>query len=224
MTDGPQSTAPNFDLLARAYRWMEYASFGPFLQRCRCHYLPACRSTRRVLVLGDGDGRFTQELLLANSAVHVDAVDASANMLQALQQRAKKVGAAGRVHVILADIRTLMPELDQYDLIFSNFFLDCLTTKELDELVQRLSSNLTPQSRWLIAEFAIPDHGLCRSLARGLVRSLYFAFRLLTGLRVQQLPDYAQIFTQNGFCKQYGHNFLGGILVCELWQSPQRTS
>ena len=44
----------NFDRLARPYRWLEYATFGRTLERCRFHFLPALTSARRALVLGDG--------------------------------------------------------------------------------------------------------------------------------------------------------------------------
>lgn len=224
MTVNSPKSAPDFDPLAKAYRWMEYASFGSFLQRCRCHYLTECRYVQRALVLGDGDGRFTQQLLRENPTVRVDAVDASAKMLQALIRRSQAMNASTRVKAIHADIRLWSPDSIKYELVVTNFFLDCLTPPELDELIQRLASNITPETRWLVSEFAIPEKGLRRPLAHGLIRSLYFAFRLLTGLRVQKLPNHEQVFMRNGFQKLRSSHFLGGLLVSELWQAPQRAS
>ncbi len=69
-------TSPsNFDRIARPYRWLEYLSFGPMLERCRFYRIPQLTAARRALVLGDGDGRFLARLLTCNPEVQVDAVD-----------------------------------------------------------------------------------------------------------------------------------------------------
>ena len=64
---------PDFDRLARLYRWMEYLTFGPWLQRCRSAFLGGIANSRRALVLGDGDGRFTARLLADCPAIRIDA-------------------------------------------------------------------------------------------------------------------------------------------------------
>lgn len=211
---------PNFDWIAKPYRWLEYGSFGPLLERCRYYFLSDCTQARRALVLGDGDGRFTEQLLLANPAIQVDAVDASAAMLRELQQRSRSIGAGQRVRIIQADIRTWSPEPRGYDMVVSHFFLDCLLPLELEELVERVSASLAPQALWLISDFSIPEGGWRRPLARVLVRFLYFAFRVLTKLEVRQLPDYSHILAQRGFLRLRQKTFLGGLLITDLWQVP----
>ena len=79
----------NFDPLARPYRWLEYATFGRALERCRFHFLPALTGARRALVLGDGDGRFLARLLRANPELEADVVDCSPAMLRLLQRTAQ---------------------------------------------------------------------------------------------------------------------------------------
>ena len=58
--------APNFNGVAHFYRWMELVTFGPWLQRCRCAFLGELAGCRRAAVLGDGDGRFSAQLLRVN--------------------------------------------------------------------------------------------------------------------------------------------------------------
>ena len=217
--------APNFDPLAKAYRWLEYASFGRLLERCRFRFLPACATARRALVLGDGDGRFTKRLLQSNPSVEVDAVDASARMLQELQERvvAANSGAALRMRTVQADIRAYTPERRGYDLVVSHFFLDCLTQPEIAAFADRLQASLTPDACWLVSDFAIPERGWQRIAARMLVRLLYFAFFLLTRLRVRQLPNYARVLHEGGFARIQQKKILGGILITELWQRQQVT-
>src|ERR1700679_3274982 len=196
-------TAPNFDRLAGAYRWMEGLSFGPLLQRCRCAFLGELRTVRRALVLGDGDGRFTEALLRVNFEVRVDAVDASSAMLRALVERAGADG--GRVRAIVADIRSWRPENgDVYDLVVSHFFLDCLTAEEVEALAGsvRLSlvrRGLTEGAQWVVSDFAVPEGWAGRLAGRLLVGFLYRAFGVLTGLRIRRLPDHAAALKSAGF-------------------------
>ncbi|HUZ05651.1 MAG TPA: class I SAM-dependent methyltransferase [Acidobacteriaceae bacterium] len=215
---------PNFDRLAKPYRWLEYASFGHVLERCRYHFLSACATVQRALILGDGDGRFTQRLLQTNSFVDIDAIDSSAQMLQALHQRASAVSAATaqRVQTVQADIRKFTPELRDYDLVVSHFFLDCLTCDEIHALIERIQPSLAPNARWLISDFSIPAQGWIRLPARLLVRFLYIVFDWLTQLHIQKLPPYAEVLTQHGFICLEQKTLLRGLLTTELWQAPPR--
>lgn len=214
------TNTPNFDSLARAYRWMEYCSFGPMLERCRFHFLSRCAQARHALVLGDGDGRFTARLMAANPAVQVDAVDASAAMLAVLQGRAQSCcpDADTRLHTIQADLRGFTPTDKDYDLVVSHFFLDCLTDDDVSALVERLLPALTEDAIWVVSEFSIPKKGLRRAAARLAVRSLYFVFFVLARLRVDRIPDYAKAFRDRGFHRREDAEYLGGILAAELWK------
>jgi hypothetical protein len=72
---------PNFDRIARPYRWLEYFTLGPLLVRTRNHHLQRLAhfqpALNRALILGDGDGRFTARLLAACPELQADAVDLS---------------------------------------------------------------------------------------------------------------------------------------------------
>lgn len=220
-------TAPaNFDRLAKAYRWMEYATFGRMLERCRFYYLPNCATAHRALILGDGDGRFAQRLLQINPRVEVDAVDASERMLKELHQRAVAAnsGAILRLRTVQADIRTFSPEKRGYDLLVSHFFLDCLTENDIAALAARLGGSTGANARWVISDFAIPSQGWLRLPARCLIRALYFAFFLLTHLRVRALPDYARVLQSNGYVRLEQKRLMGGLLVTEIWQAGPNTS
>ncbi len=209
---------PNFDRLAHLYRWMEVFSFGPWLQRCRCAFLGELSACRRAIVLGDGDGRFCGELLRANRSMEVDAVDVSAAMLRALLRRAGP--NARRVRVHCADARAWQPVNPPYDAIVTHFFLDCLSEDEVRALAARLQSALPPAGIWALSEFAIPEGGFGRWVARPVVWLLYRAFGLLTGLAVRELPHHAAILRAAGFTLRTRRTFLRGLLVAELWAAP----
>ena len=61
--------------------------------------------------------------------------------------------------------------------------------------------------------------------AGAIVRLLYLAFRILTGLRTTQLPDHATALTAAGFTMAAEHRSLAGLLATELWlYSPAASS
>ncbi len=207
---------PNFDRLARLYRWMEWLSFGPWLARCRRAFLHRATDRCCALILGDGDGRFTASLLRLNSHIEVDAVDASPAMLRELLRRAGHHRPRVRTHH--ADARQWAPHGDRrYDLVATHFFLDCLTTGEIRRLATTVKPALDPKANWLISEFAVPEGRFGALFARPLVAGLYRAFALLTGLRVRRLPDHHAAMRDAGFIPAGQRTFLHGLLVAEIW-------
>jgi hypothetical protein len=207
----------NFDFIARPYRWLEYLTLGPTLQRCRTHFILVLLDRKNALVLGDGDGRFLAQLLSANTALHADAVDTSAAMIHLLKTRCETATptASSRLETHHTDALTFN-STRSYDLVVTHFFLDCLTQSELEALIVRLAPHLQPEALWLISDFQIPA-GALRPFAKLYVRSLYLAFRLLTGLRTTRLPDHASALAGR-FTRIAQHRSFAGLLTTELWQ------
>lgn len=211
-----KTEAADFSRLARVYRWLEWFSFGPALWRCRCAYLDAMNDRHRALIIGDGDGRFTARLLQANSRITIEAVDASEAMLRQLLRRA--AANVARLHTTTADIREPISFGQRFDLVVTHFFLDCLTTEEVETLAWNLRESLSPGARWVVSEFAIPTNLYGRLFARPLVSALYSVFGLLTGLTVRRLPDYREALQRAGFVLTQERKWLQGLLGSEVWQ------
>jgi SAM-dependent methyltransferase len=212
---------PNFNLIARPYRWLEYLTLGPGLERCRQHFLPNLAGRTHALVLGDGDGRFLARLLQQNPTLQADAVDISATMLHLLRERCHRASpsAATRLKAHHAEALAFLATstIGPYDLVVTHFFLDCLTQPELNQLASSIAPRLVPGSLWLVSDFSIPS-GSMRWPAKLLVRALYLAFRILTGLRVSRLPDHATALSAAGLTLHARHISLCGMLVSEIWQ------
>lgn len=217
---------PRFDRVARLYRAAEYLSFGPMLERCRFHHLRALRTTSptKALVLGDGDGRFLARLLAACPNLSADAVDASPSMLRLLRARAVHQRAGYRLKTLCADARSFTPSANGYDLVATHFFLDCLTESETEGLIRRVVPNLAPGARWIVSEFQVPSGSRTQAaFARALIAGLYAAFRLLTGLQTRRIPPWRSLLADAGCACEASRNFLGGLLVTEIWRSPEAT-
>jgi SAM-dependent methyltransferase len=211
-----QPAQPDFDRVARIYRWAEYAALGPLLERTREHYLPQLVDRKSALVLGDGDGRFLARLLQQNSQLQATAVDTSAAMLGLLRQRC--AFADDRLRTRQQSALEASPDAET-DLIVTHFFLDCLAQPDVDALIAGLAATLRPGTLWLLSDFAVPAKPMLRPLAALYIRSLYLAFRLLTGLRVTELPDPQTALAAAGFERIARHERLGGLLYTELWRS-----
>jgi SAM-dependent methyltransferase len=214
-TRPPDFATPNFDPVARIYRFSEYLSLGPLLQRTRTHFLPQLPPRHQALLLGDGDGRFLARLLSQQPNLRTVAIDTSATMLSLLRHRCEP--HADRLQTFQTSALTIAPAPDT-DLIVTHFFLDCLTQPELTTLTHRIAANTAPGTLWLLSDFAIPSPPLLRPFAALYIRFLYFAFRVLTGLRVTHLPDPQSALASSGFHRIARHELFYGLLYTEIWQ------
>ena len=207
----------NCDRIARWYRWLEYLSFGGLLQGRRRKFLPEVATSRRVLILGDGDGRFTTEFLYASPLAKVDSVELSANMLRLAESRIPPHDLrSGRIRLLHGDVRRV-PLSGNYDLVVTHFFLDCFSTSELETLFSHIVQFVTPDVRWLVSEFRLPAAGAPRFIGQRLVAALYWSFGILADLKTRRLPNYSAVFRAHGFRRQKQHLTAGGILVSEIW-------
>ncbi len=215
-------SAPNFDRVARSYRLAERLTLGSALVRARTAHLPALAHARHGLILGDGDGRFLAALLHHNPLLQATAVDSSRTMLQLLTRRC--AFSRDRLRTLHADALAGLPVAPTCDLVATHFFLDCFSEPDLLRLVPAIRALLVPGALWVLSEFRIPPTGPLRLPARLLVRALYHAFRLFTGLQPTRLPEYTPILLKAGLVPISIRHSLGGILSAELWQLPNLPS
>ena len=213
----PAFPPANFDRIARLYRWAEYFTLGPLLTRTREHFLPQMQGAQRALLLGDGDGRFTAAILRRNATLQAHAVDTSAAMLHLLRTRSVRDGTASRLRTTQSSVLDIRAEADT-DLLVTHFFLDCLTQAEIAVLASRFATEVRSGCLWVISEFGLPRHRLLRPLAAIYIRLLYLAFRVLTGLRPNRLPDPGRALGKAGFERLAREERFGGLLYSELWQ------
>jgi SAM-dependent methyltransferase len=200
--------------LARWYRWIEYAAFGRALERRRFAFLSRLAPSRRVLILGEGDGRTLARLLTLAPLAHCDVVESSPEMIALARRR---TGNSDRVAFHCQDARTTTWPTAHYDAIVTHFFLDCFTEEEARNLIQRLAATLKPDGTWLISEFAIPGAGWRRLHAHAWIGTMYRFFRATTGLRTSALPPIEALMKEAGMQRVAQEKKRAGLLVSEVW-------
>lgn len=204
----------NFDGVARWYRWLEYAAFGRALERCRFSLLPALKDARRVLILGEGDGRFLQKLLSVNSSARIDVVEVSVCMLRLARGRLSD-DQVERVKFYPADARNWdFPEVE-YDAVVTCFFLDCFTPETLADLMPRITASAKPGARWLLSEFE--DTSTVRS--RVWLALMHAFFRATTNLEASRLSPFSKLIAESGWENMKRVSFAGGLMSAEIWQA-----
>ncbi len=222
----------NCDRLAPWYRWLEYAAFGRALEHRRNSFLHRAQTARRVLLLGDGDGRFAARLLSARgreATITLTCVDSSPAMLALAGRRLRAWRERGvPIEFVQADARAWLRGRAQlaaagsvppFDLIVTHFFLDCFSDAELPALVRSVARVAAPDARWLISEFRQPPgNGLRAWHAAIWLQAMYLFFRWTTGLRVSRLADHRPALAANGFRLSESETGRVGLLVSECWQ------
>lgn len=205
----------NADRLARLYRWVEYAAFGRTLERCRFERLGELAEARRVLVLGEGDGRFVNRLVRENGAARVVIMEASTRMVRVAKQR---LGATERVEWRMGDVLAAAWPEGPFDAVVTHFFLDCFREEEARQVVRQASERLTPGGLWVVSEFCEPEAGCRRLHARAWLGVMYLFFRWTTGLRTNRLPDWRGLLERAGFRCVARRQWRWGLVASEVWR------
>jgi len=208
----------SFDRLAPHYRWMEAVCAGELLQRCRARWLPEVQNARRVLLAGEGNGRMLSACARALPESEFTVVDQSREMLARARRRWEKLGPHKRATFKQVDLREWDSRYEPFDLIITNFLLDCFAAGELQQVINRLAATTTPQARWLNADFTVPSRGWQRVRAQVGLKIAYGFFRWTTGISANRIVDPAAFLCAAGFTLSAREQFDHGLLYSELWE------
>lgn len=217
-----------YDQLARYYRAIETIAFGRALERARFHHLEKLRECRRILLLGDGDGRALAAACKAAPDAHFDSLDFSAGMIAQAKQRVPQAEHA-RITWIHANALTANypaggSDDDEsggngYDAVVSLFFLDCFSDAQVAAFIERVKPALTANAIWLHADFSLPPRGRkgfinawSRFRARVLLWMMLRFFRMQTGLQIRALPESEALLVKAGFRVEAETDWQGGFI------------
>ena len=211
----------NIDRFAGWYRWTEYAAFGAALERRRFAFLNRLDDARRVLILGEGDGRALERLLVLAPRAEIDVIELSGKMIALA---CKRVRDPNRVHFLQQDALTISWPTEHYDGVMTLFFLDCFHEAELRVLTRDLAGAMRPNAIWLVSDFAIPDRGWHRWHAQVWIWFMYRFFGMASGLRIRTLPPIQKILTDAGMRPVESEDERAGLIRSEIWVRASRPS
>jgi ubiquinone/menaquinone biosynthesis C-methylase UbiE len=198
---------------------MEFILAGGKLQRCRIAFLDHIPRPKNILLLGEGHGRGLVECCRRFADAQITYVDASERMLaQARRQLAHHNVKASRVEFIHADILNWLPSSKTYDVIVTNFFLDCFRPEQLEQIIPRIADISASDANWLIADFQIPRAGIRRVRSQLIIWILYVFFRMTTRLAAHELTKPDLLLEKAGFTLHCCIENEWGLLHSDWWR------
>lgn len=207
----------NADPIAGVYRWLEYGAFGFALEGARFDFLSYAAAARRVLILGEGDGRFLSRFLKSNPQASVTVIETSARMIHLARRRVPR-GDRKRVKFHRIDaVAESLPE-GRFDLAVTHFFLDILDSRDAAAMIAKLSAVLSPGATWLISEFHVPRGRVRQLHARLWLRAMYGFFAAATGLHASKLPPYRDLLKNSGFTEVDYRERRLGLIRSQIWR------
>jgi hypothetical protein len=105
-----------------------------------------------------------------------------------------------------------------YDLIVTNFFLDCFQFEQLARVISEISSAATPDAHWLISDFQIPPGGLKRIRARMIIWVMYVFFRVMTRLPARRITAPGAFLKRTGFTLHRRTESEWNLLYTDWWR------
>lgn len=188
------------------------------MQRCRMEHLAEIPLPGRILLAGEGHGRFLPACMRRFPDAQITVVDYSAGMLAKARANLSKAGLPlEAVRFVHTDMLVWKAPEAEFDLIVTHFFLDCFTAEQVGAVVEKLAAAARPQATWLLADFRTDETGLRGLRARWIVGLLYSFFRFFTRIPARTLvsPDLA--LRKSGFILHHEKIREWGLLKSQWW-------
>lgn len=208
----------NFDGIAPFYRMMERLAAGQRLHRCRVAFLDEIPPPRNALLVGEGHGRFLLPFRQKFPEAKITVIDGSAEMLRIAKKLLDEQRISTRdIDFVHSDLFSWQSPPDTYELIVTNFMLDCLTAPQIDRAVLQLSQAATSEANWLIADFEIAPRGPAKWRTRAITGLLYTFFRIVTRIPASSLHPPDAALERAGFSRWKRRTWEWGLLKSEWW-------
>ena len=189
--------------------------FQNSLKQCRFALLPALAGCRRVLTIGEGDGRFAAELVRRYPEINVDCIEGSQAMIEQARARLPPEVAVTFHH---ADAMAWNYPSAEYDAVVTCFFLDCFCEATLADWLPRVRAALCSGGCWAVAEFCEGESGWRQWRSRFWLGIMYLFFRGLTRMEARHLPNWKQLLMNAGSRVQEEGTMRGGLLEWSIWR------
>jgi ubiquinone/menaquinone biosynthesis C-methylase UbiE len=175
-----------FDLVASFYPLLEQIVFGPKLSRARRSFISRVTEGRKILLIGEGNGRFLCEVVKQTSSASITVVDSSTRMLASASRRIATINCSSRIELIHSDILEWRADAGSYDRIVTHFFLDLFPPDRIRRVVEKISQLAMEDCLWINVDFTSENQSLPQKL---LMWAQYRFFRIFARIEAPRLFD-----------------------------------
>ena len=199
---------------------MEKMAYGGTLEKARVWHLGRLKKLLkpgdRVLLIGDGDGRFFQQLASQAPECDYTYLEMSQVMIKVAKKRLPQ--EAINVDWLHGGAEKLEQLSSDYTLVTTHFILDCYDGPELEQLVRLISSKLRTEGYWLHSDF----DAKASWWARWLVAIMYLFFRIVSGLKKKNLSRPDSLLEREGLTLREKGRFWRGFIYSDLWKKMEK--
>jgi ubiquinone/menaquinone biosynthesis C-methylase UbiE len=175
-----------FDLVASFYPLLEQIVFGSKLSRARRIFISRVTEGSKILLIGEGNGRFLFEVVKQTTSASITVVDSSARMLAAASGRIATVDCSSRIEFVHADILEWRSATGCYDRIVTHFVLDLFAPDRIRRLIEKISQLAMEDCLWINVDFTSGTQSLPQKF---LMWAQYRFFRIFTGIEASRLSE-----------------------------------
>jgi ubiquinone/menaquinone biosynthesis C-methylase UbiE len=190
-----------FDRISKVYDLLANIAFFGAVKRSQLKYLKMIPANADVLILGGGSGWIIQEIKKLAPHSKICYVEASRKMMDMARNNYKD----SNIEFIHGTEDTIPPQ--DFDVIFTGYYLDLFSTKDLRIVIQKIAPLLRRRGIWLVSEFR--NNAWWHKIY---LKLMYSFFRITCSLKNSQLPDWKMVLTDAQFEWQDTHVFFNGFI------------
>ena len=189
MRDNYKWIGPIYDVLGKVYS-------GQQIENCKIANLNHLKPGQKVLFAGVGHGR--DAIHAAKLGADVTVVDLSKTMLDNFQKLLDKENIQVTVRKVHKDIFKV-DELEQYDMVVANFFLNVFNKNMMPDVLNHLISLCKPGGHVVVGDFMYPTGNvLVRTLKKAYWYGAVLVFVAFTKNALHEVYNYPEVMKQAG--------------------------
>jgi len=204
----------NYDIVASIYPTLERMAFGQQLDDARKAFFDSLIFRNRLLLIGEGNGRFLGTCLQHKIGGSITVVDLSAEMLSLLRCRVRDMEKRTAVEVVQADFRHWPVAGQSFDGIVTHFFLDLFKPDTQRSIIQKIATLSCRETIWVNVDF---QARLSSPLYRCIDWLQYRFDGLISGTEADRHYDPVQWISAAGWIPRQERTFRKGSVVAELF-------
>lgn len=209
-----------FDFVAPLYSTLEWLAFGNALNEARRAFLPCIVSAERLLLIGEGDGRFLTTCLRDKVGGSITVIDSSLKMLARAEAQASGVAHRTTVRFIHRDIRGLRCREGKFDAIVTHFFLDLFRPESQRAVISEISELADLNAVWVDVDYVLKlRSAYCRT-----IDWLQYRFdRCFSGIEADRHYEPKHLIAEFGWVSNEKLQFVNDVVNAHLY-SQRRPS
>jgi ubiquinone/menaquinone biosynthesis C-methylase UbiE len=201
--------------VAWIYPTLERVAFGRKLEDARNAFFDSVVCRKRLLLIGEGNGRFLAKCVRHKIGGSITVVDLSGKMLSLVRSRVKRIEVQTALELVHSDFREWQGVGQQFDAVVTHFFLDLFLPDSQRTVIEKITALSRPKTIWVNIDFR-PT--LASPLNRCVDWLQYRFDRLISGVEADHHYDPAPLIRAAGWLSRQERTYCDGAVIAELFE------